>query len=99
MNALPGTATRNYLLAFAFIAGGYYLLRRFRPELLRRQSSRNVTTGVPQDLKTIPDQVGHYDIDGASFDHEGVVIGGDQTSNKSSAHIPNKNAESDYAPI
>lgn len=99
MNTLPRTMTRNYLMAFAFVAGSFFLLRKLRTLRLSRKMRRNVTKGLSQDLNTIPDQVGHYDMDGVSFDREGVVVGSDQTTSKKSSHLPNKNIESDYAPI
>lgn len=33
---------------------------------------------IAKDLKTIPDQEANYDIDGVSFDSEGVVVGSDR---------------------
>jgi hypothetical protein len=53
------------------------LMRAFRRP--RAHISRRVAKKLPlaKPLRTIPDVVGNYDIDGVSFDSEGVIVSGD----------------------
>lgn len=75
-------------LAFAAVAGwgAYYLYKNFGSMLSRSQYGeihgrvpRDIASRVPlaKSLSTIPDVQGNYDIDGVSYDSEGVVIGSD----------------------
>lgn len=69
----------------AAVAGAAYF---FRHELMglagykRMQMSDDVRAKLPmaKNLQTIPDFDGNYDIDGVSFDTEGVVVGSDRQS-------------------
>lgn len=38
---------------------------------------------IAQPLKTVSDMEGNYDIDGVSFDNEGVIVGSDDTKHVS----------------
>ncbi len=65
--------------AITLIAGGgLFLLYRF----WKNQSttiSADIREKLPNEkhLDTIPDSFGNYDIDGVSFDTEGVIVSGD----------------------
>lgn len=41
---------------------------------------------IAKDLPTIPDFEGNYDMDGVSFDTEGVVVGSDRQANQQNPH-------------
>jgi hypothetical protein len=67
---------RNYFFAYAAAALSMYALyvvyaRQLQP---RREVKRKLPNTTKQ---TIPDAVGNYDIDGVSFDREGVIVGSD----------------------
>ncbi len=74
----------RYLRYLPFVAAGlastatlYLLYRRFSSN---SRMSPHVAENLPiaKNLKTIPDTDGNYDIDGVSFDSEGVVVSGDR---------------------
>lgn len=48
--------------------------QRTTPHLSRRVARR---LPLAKHLRTIPDQLGNYDLDGVSYDVEGVIVGGD----------------------
>lgn len=67
----------------AAVAGLAYLYRNQLMGLLgyqRVSMSAGVKAQLPiaKDLQTIPDQEANYDMDGVSFDSEGVVVGSDK---------------------
>lgn len=72
---------RSHLITAASVAlglaTGYLVWTRLISRTLsaRRQVSRKLPIAKP--LNTIPDVSGNYDIDGVSFDTEGVVVSGD----------------------
>lgn len=78
--------SRNQVLLFASLAaalaGGYFawtrIANRGNPKLRRQIGNR---LPVSKNLETISDVRGNYDLDGVSFDTEGVVVSGD--ANKS----------------
>jgi hypothetical protein len=56
---------------------GYLVYRFFR--IAEAELSPEIAAKLPisKNLNTIPDQVGNYDMDGVSFDVEGVIISSD----------------------
>lgn len=57
-------------------AAGYLLYRYLNPApTLHPQIEANLP--IAKDLNTIPDMEGNYDIDGVSFDTEGVIVSSD----------------------
>jgi hypothetical protein len=77
---------KNKTAAWLLLGGSLYLLWRFfrtsQASLSPRVKSR---LPVAKNLPTILDEQGNYDMDGVSFDTNGVVVSGD--GNKS--QIPN----------
>lgn len=68
MNFFPNRNKTIVLLTAAFAAG--YLWKTW--------SARHRAFEIPGSRSTIPDQEGHYDMDGVSFDDKcGVVVGSD----------------------
>lgn len=57
---------------------GYFTYRWFRPAgpLVAPHIENNLP--LAKNLKTIHDSEGNYDIDGVSFDSEGVIVSGDE---------------------
>lgn len=69
----------------AALAGTAFLFRHQLMALLgyeRIHFAPHIREQLPiaKDLQTIPDTEGNYDMDGVSFDSEGVVVGSDRTS-------------------
>lgn len=76
---------RKWVLAITatFALGVVYFLQIQRantPRLSRRVARR---LPVANPLRTIPDHDGNYDLDGVSYDVEGVIVGGDASKAKS----------------
>lgn len=61
------------------VAGTAYFLYRRLATQAQAIITPEVRSKLPvaKDLSTIPDQAGNYDIDGVSFDSEGVVVASD----------------------
>lgn len=60
-----------------FGAAAYAFYRWYTSPTLAPHIKENLP--VSQKLKTIPDVEGNYDIDGVSFDAEGVIVSSDDT--------------------
>ncbi len=79
-------APQGSMIAAAGVAAVAGLAWFYRNELMnllgyqRIEFAPHVKAQLPiaKDLKTIPDQEANYDIDGVSFDSEGVVVGSDK---------------------
>ena len=69
-----GFAAGTIGAAAAFVT--YRFLRQSKP-LVAPHVEANLP--IAKNLKTIPDVQGNYDIDGVSFDSEGVVVSSDET--------------------
>jgi hypothetical protein len=67
----------NQLLTTALAGAGLYLLYRYWRAETAAALSPAVQAKLPTQSKTIPDGAGNYDIDGVSFDDEGVIVSGD----------------------
>lgn len=61
-------------LALGALIGAWRRSVSSAPRLSRRVAKR---LPIAKPLRTIPDVKGNYDIDGVSFDTEGVVVSGD----------------------
>lgn len=69
------------------LAGLAYFYRREIFALLgldRVEVAPHVQEKLPiaKDLKTVPDVEGNYDIDGVSFDSDGVIVGSDNLAQR-----------------
>ena len=68
----------NRFLTFAFGAFASYVLYRFwYSQLTHLSPSVQKKLPITKPLNTIHDSEGNYDIDGVSFDVEGVIVSGD----------------------
>ncbi len=86
MNREQLLAQKTQIKAIAAIAIGLIAFMAISRVFHRHASprlSRFVSQKLPltKHLRTIPDDAGNYDIDGVSFDSEGVVVSGDQNKN------------------
>ncbi len=84
----PETKSNNYSRYLPYAAAGitasaafYFLYRWFRTAAPFVASEIERKLPVAKNLKTIPDAAGNYDIDGVSFDSDGVVVGSDKNRN------------------
>ena len=57
--------------------GAYFLYRWLRPLAPYIASEVEQNLPIAKDLETIPDLRGNYDLDGVSFDTDGVIVSGD----------------------
>ncbi len=59
--------------------GAGYLAYRWFSSYRNADANLSVADKLPiaKDLQTIPDVQGNYDIDGVSYDDEGVIVSGD----------------------
>jgi hypothetical protein len=67
----------NQLLMTALAGAGLYLLYRYWQSETAATLSPTVQHKLPTQNETIADPQGNYDIDGVSFDDEGVIVSGD----------------------
>lgn len=72
----PNQSLSFLTLGIGVCAAAYLLYRRFGP-MPRMTSHVAENLPVAKNLKTIADTEGNYDLDGVSFDTEGVVVSGD----------------------
>jgi hypothetical protein len=68
----------NQLLMTAVAGAGLYLLYRYWRVESEATLSPAVRAKLPTQNQTISDGTGNYDIDGVSFDDEGVIVSGDE---------------------
>jgi hypothetical protein len=97
MSKAPQTARPLWLTIPLIIAGSYGAYRLFnyaRSALAPKHGldgrlSARVANQLPiaKNLKTISDQEGNYDLDGVSFDTEGVIISSDSIGDDSFATV------------
>ena len=64
-------------LTVAGVAGAGYLAYRYFTSGPKMHPSVEDKLPLAKDLDTIPDDVGNYDMDGVSFDIEGVIVSSD----------------------
>lgn len=83
LNVQPKSYTRYmpYLAAGIGVGAAAYLAYRWLSTTSSPYMSPHVEENLPiaKSLQTVPDTSGNYDIDGVSFDTEGVIISGDDT--------------------
>ena len=79
--------TKNYSRFMPYVAAtigagaaAYLLYRWFSTTSPYVAAHIEAKLPVAKNLKTVPDTVGNYDIDGVSFDTEGVIISGARLS-------------------
>lgn len=80
MNQTNTNISRYAPYALAGVAAGataYFLYRWLTPAAPSIAPHIEENLPVAKDLKTIPDVEGNYDIDGVSFDTEGVIVSSD----------------------
>lgn len=61
------------------LLGGWQHGQTAKPRLTRRVARR---LPISKSLHTIPDERGNYDLDGVSFDTEGVIVSGDTSKSQ-----------------
>ena len=71
----------RWLIAGAALAGAYWLIRRNWTSAAYISEAVAERLPVAKKLDTIPDVEGNYDIDGVSFDTEGVIVSSDSVKN------------------
>lgn len=82
MNTQPNSITRfmPYVVAGIGVGAAAYLAYRWfstSSPYIAPEVEENLP--LAKNLKTVPDTQGNYDLDGVSFDSEGVVVSGDDT--------------------
>ena len=92
MQTIQTPQSNTYSRFMPYVAAGiaagattYFLYRWLKPTAPFIAPHVEDQLPVAKNLKTIPDVEGNYDIDGVSFDSEGVVVSGDENN----ANSPN----------